>query len=111
MLHTDMLLVCTGEHEHGHDHVHEGRVQVEQTAVDREGQDAGKSRLLSAIIRVRTKLHVSCTVSALCGALSQAWTSTAVALVLTAADHIAPPAFLCLLGSNCVEGSTWLSQG
>lgn len=41
-----------GEHEHGHDHVHEGRVQVEQTAVDREGQDAGKSRLLSAIIRV-----------------------------------------------------------
>ena len=44
------------EHEHGHfdhgDHVHEGRAQVEQNAVDAEGDAPERSRLTQAFIKV-----------------------------------------------------------
>ena len=40
-----------------HDHVHEERLQVEQKAVDAEGDDAEKSRLTRALVKAGLDHH------------------------------------------------------
>lgn len=44
-------------HAHDHDHVHEERAQVEQTAVEREGDAANRSAFAKALIQVRDHSH------------------------------------------------------
>ena len=47
-------LEITNGHKHDHgDHVHDERMEIEQKAVDAEGDDAERSRLTKALIKVR----------------------------------------------------------
>ena len=47
-------LEITNGHKHDHgDHVHDERMEIEQKAVDAEGDDAERSRLTKALVKVR----------------------------------------------------------
>ena len=48
-------LEITNGHKHDHgDHVHDERMEIEQKAVDAEGDDAERSRLTKALVKVRS---------------------------------------------------------
>ena len=48
-------LEITNGHKHDHgDHVHDERTEIEQKAVDNEGDDAERSRLTKALVKVRS---------------------------------------------------------
>ena len=46
------------DHDHGHDHVHEERLQVEQKALDAEGAEADRSRLVNILVKASLKTSV-----------------------------------------------------
>ena len=48
----DRLSVQLHSVPHRHDHVHEERYEVEQKAVNAEGDDAERSRLTQALVKV-----------------------------------------------------------
>ena len=53
-------LEITHGHKHDHgDHVHDERTEIEQKAVDAEGDDAERSRLTKALVKVHphSELH------------------------------------------------------
>ena len=53
-------LEITNGHKHDHgDHVHDERTEIEQKAVDNEGDDAERSRLTKALVKVRHFLSLS----------------------------------------------------
>ena len=50
-------LEITHGHKHDHgDHVHDERTEIEQKAVDNEGDDAERSRLTKALVKVRSSV-------------------------------------------------------
>ncbi len=57
LLHRAKLEITNGhKHDHG-DHVHDERTEIEQKAVDAEGDDAERSRLTKALVKVLPHLR------------------------------------------------------